>query len=109
MEEELKKQLEQTFAQGKDTAIQCLDSTGLPLSTIGKCSVEASKLLSAIYRHAQLVTDAEGEKPPVVVLERERRGMLSVEAFSVLRGTFISTLTSAKTTVPSASSRSNLS
>ncbi|VUZ47194.1 unnamed protein product [Hymenolepis diminuta] len=80
MEEELKKQLEQTFAQGKDTAIQCLDSTGLPLSTIGKCSVEASKLLSAIYRHAQLVTDAEGEKPPVVVLERERSRILITQS-----------------------------
>ncbi|VDN98888.1 unnamed protein product [Rodentolepis nana] len=69
-----------SLAQGKSTAIQCFDSTGLPLVTVGKCSVEASKVLSSIYRHAQLVTDAEGERPPVVVLEREKSRILMAQS-----------------------------
>lgn len=62
-----------SLAKGRDAAIQCFDSTGLPLLTVGECPADASKVLSAIYRHAQLLTDAEGERPPVVVLERDKR------------------------------------
>ncbi|KAL5969636.1 hypothetical protein TSMEX_002632 [Taenia solium] len=72
MEEELRKQLELSLAQGRDTALQCFDTAGLPLLTVGKCSLQASHVLPSIYRHALLVTDSEGENPPVVILERER-------------------------------------
>ncbi|KAH9286415.1 hypothetical protein ECG_00984 [Echinococcus granulosus] len=69
MEEELRKQLELSLAQERDAALQCFDATGLPLLTVGKCPLQASNVLSSIYRHALLVTDSEGEKPPLPGLD----------------------------------------
>uniref|UniRef100_A0A915EZ69 Late endosomal/lysosomal adaptor and MAPK and MTOR activator 5 n=1 Tax=Echinococcus canadensis TaxID=519352 RepID=A0A915EZ69_9CEST len=77
MEEELRKQLESSLAQERDAALQCFDATGLPLLTVGKCPLQASNVLSSIYRHALLVTDSEGEKPPLVIFEREKRFAVS--------------------------------
>uniref|UniRef100_A0A5K3F6H9 Late endosomal/lysosomal adaptor and MAPK and MTOR activator 5 n=1 Tax=Mesocestoides corti TaxID=53468 RepID=A0A5K3F6H9_MESCO len=76
MENQLLKHIQSVLPQVKDTAIQCFDTTGLPLLSVGKSCSHGSNLLPAIHRHALLLTDSRGETSPVVVVEREKRRLL---------------------------------
>ncbi|CAH8563343.1 unnamed protein product [Heterobilharzia americana] len=71
MEAKLSESLSRMLSSPKVTAVQCIDSEGLCISSQGIVNDQTSGILSSIYKHAAGIE--ESTDPPVLVIEYESK------------------------------------
>ncbi|CAH8516806.1 unnamed protein product [Schistosoma turkestanicum] len=82
METKLLMNLARASSNPKVTAVQCIDSDGLCISSHGTVNDHITGVLSSIYKHAAGIE--ESSKSPVLVIEFESKSSILCEAYGVL-------------------------
>ncbi|CAH8563358.1 unnamed protein product [Heterobilharzia americana] len=82
MEAKLSESLSRMLSSPKVTAVQCIDSEGLCISSQGIVNDQTSGILSSIYKHAAGIE--ESTDPPVLVIEYESKSSILCESDGII-------------------------